>query len=289
MVACAGRLYCDLVFTGAPRLPELGTEVFCEGLTLAAGGGAFITAAWLRALDRPSALVAVAPAEPFGRSCRDAIREAGIVDLCVPAPAGADPQVTVAIPHGGDRAFLTRRPGAALPTTPLANLLNGMRHLHVGELATLAEHPGLIAEARALGLTVSADCAWDDVAPAGAAALIDALDLFLPNEREMEKLGADGVRPDPSRTVVKRGAAGATSHGGAHRALAPTTQVVDATGAGDAFDAGYLDAWLAGADPETCLRAGVRCGTAAVRGTGGTGGLHCLGRHALPKLAESVA
>ncbi|MEM7568109.1 MAG: hypothetical protein AAF321_12840, partial [Pseudomonadota bacterium] len=60
-VLCAGRLYCDLVFAGAPRLPTLGEEVFCEGLTLDAGGGAFITAAWLAALGRRATLFAIAP------------------------------------------------------------------------------------------------------------------------------------------------------------------------------------------------------------------------------------
>ena len=243
-ILCAGRLYCDLVFSGVPRLPELGTEVFCEGLTLAAGGGAFITAAWATALGRPATLFALRPAEPFGAMAARALIEAGVSDATAPSPPGTDPQLTVAIPHGGDRAFLTRRPGAALPDAPLPTRA---RHLHVGEIATLAERPGLIDEARAAGMSVSADCAWDDEPPANAAALIAALDLFLPNEGEAARLEAHGIALDPARTVVKRGPDGASSHGGRHRRAGPKVTVVDATGAGDAFDAGYLDAWLGGA------------------------------------------
>jgi sugar/nucleoside kinase (ribokinase family) len=39
---------------------------------------------------------------------------------------------------------------------------------------------------------------------------------------------------------------------------------VDSTGAGDAFDAGVLDAWLHGESTVDVLRTGVRLGAAAV-------------------------
>ncbi len=271
-VLCAGRLYGDLVFTGLPRLPTPGTETFAGGASVHAGGGAFITAAWLAALGREARLAAVLPAAPFGAGVAAEIAAAGVIGApLAPAPAGSDPQVTVVMAQGGDRAFLTRRAGPALPTIDLS--APGLGHLHIGELATLAEMPGLLGEARAAGLTVSLDCAWDDDVTAAAAALVGAVDVFLPNAGEAARLGAFGVAPGQGRAlwVVKDGARGATAHGPGppvHRPARPA-RVVDATGAGDAFDAGFLDHWLAGAALADCLDRGAACGAAAVGRAGG--------------------
>ena len=47
------------------------------------------------------------------------------------------------------------------------------------------------------------------------------------------------------------------------------TEVVDTTGAGDAFLAGFIDAWRKGAAPEACLEAGNQLGAEAVKRVGG--------------------
>ncbi|SOH93287.1 Sugar or nucleoside kinase, ribokinase family [Monaibacterium marinum] len=275
-VACAGRLYCDLVFSGAGRLPAMGQEVFAEGLSLHAGGGAFITAAWLSALDRPAELVATLPAAPFEQTVRAQIADAGIIPSgCATAPYGTDPQITVALPLGGDRAFLTRRAGPALP----ANVsLDRVGHLHIGELHSLLEHPELIPAARAAGITISLDCGWEDDISPEAAKLIAAVDIFLPNEGEATKLAEAGFADLAPLTVIKCGADGARARIGGVETHVPTnaTTVMDATGAGDAFNAGFLDAWLDGKPLDACLAAGNRTGTAAVSALGGTGGISQL-------------
>ena len=53
--------------------------------------------------------------------------------------------------------------------------------------------------------------------------------------------------------------------------VAPVADVVDTTGAGDAFAAGYLSAWLAGGDAETSVRRG-HSWAATVLGHAGAGG-----------------
>jgi sugar/nucleoside kinase (ribokinase family) len=74
------------------------------------------------------------------------------------------------------------------------------------------------------------------------------------------------------RVVLKRGAAGAALGGRKGVTLtlpAPPTDVVDSTGAGDAFAAAFIAAELAGDAPEACLKAGITAGTKAVATIGG--------------------
>lgn len=272
-VLCVGRVYCDVIFMGLPQEPQAGREVFASSLSIHAGGGAATTAAWLASLGRPAALSCFMPAAPFDEPVRDDLDRAG-VDLSLCRPATTDePQVTVAMIHDDDRAFVTRAPGDALPELGFEEIeALGVSHLHVGELRTLRERPDLIDTARAAGVTISADCGWDDSIRADCAPLIASLDLFLPNEEESRHLVALGLDVCPAPlTVIKRGAGGATAltkHNRRARA-APLVAAVDTTGAGDAFNAGFLDAWLSGMSLDRALDRGNACGGSAVTVAGG--------------------
>ncbi len=57
-IVCAGRVYCDLIFTGLTELPRLGEETYAKDLAVEPGGGGFITAANLSALGHKTMLLA---------------------------------------------------------------------------------------------------------------------------------------------------------------------------------------------------------------------------------------
>jgi sugar/nucleoside kinase (ribokinase family) len=79
--------------------------------------------------------------------------------------------------------------------------------------------------------------------------------------------GGAGGTGSPCAVVVKLGPAGALwagSDGRTARVNASPAAAVDPTGAGDAFAAGVLAAWLSGADPVGSLRAGAELGAEAV-------------------------
>lgn len=285
-VLCAGRVYCDLVMGGLATPPAAGQEVYAETLVLAAGGGAYITAAYLAALGRDVGLAAVIPAEPFAGPIATELGDAGI-DLapCTYAPAGFDPQITVALVMGDDRAFVTRRSGPALPDDVADLIASGTYdHLHIGELATLAEGPHIVAIAKAAGMTVSVDCGWDTqvLDRDDLVALLAGVDVFLPNRAEADALSRHApIAAHAPLVVVKNGKHGAEAFAqGCHshrQALA--VQVIDTVGAGDAFNAGFLDRWLEGADRIACLDAGVQVASAALTRQGGARGLGRLPRH----------
>jgi sugar/nucleoside kinase (ribokinase family) len=71
--------------------------------------------------------------------------------------------------------------------------------------------------------------------------------------------------------VVKRGAQGAAARwqGGDTEYPGIPADVVDPTGAGDAFDAGFLAARLAGGTVEEALALACACGALSTRAAGG--------------------
>ena len=264
-----------MIFTDLPRLPTLGTEVFTDGFGAHVGGGAFITAAHLSQLGHASSLAAMLPAPPFSDVMRPELEASGIdLSLCAPLSEAEGPQITVALAQDGDRGFLTRRAGPAFPEISASDLIQrGADHLHVGELESLIERPDVVRLARSQGMTVSVDCGWSDAFDIGALeGLVGLADVFLPNEAEFAALKQAGLTLDFAPiTVVKRGRFGATviSKDGMLSVPAIEAEVVDTTGAGDAFNAGFLSSWLRGDDLRSCLEAGNRRGALTVQKRGG--------------------
>jgi sugar/nucleoside kinase (ribokinase family) len=154
-----------------------------------------------------------------------------------------------------------------------------------------------LAAARARGLTTSVDAA--SAAPLrrlGASVFAEwvaGVDILLANLDEALVLATRGAPGAPTaqgapdavvaaladlaeHVVVKRGAEGAVwaDATGTYRVAAQRVDVaVDPTGAGDAFAAGLLAAWLTGADPAEALTAGAERGARAVQILGGRPGI----------------
>jgi len=281
-VLSIGRVYCDLIFTGLGHLPVLGREIFADGMEIAAGGGAFIAAAHLAHASRKVALVARLGKDSLSTSVEEQVRESGVDLRFVEHADDAGPQVTVAAVVGQDRAFLTRRAGPALPATLEAAFdWDEARHLHIAEYATLHEIPDLVSRAKQKGLTVSLDPSWDPtlIYERGLLRACAGVDLFLPNLEEAEAITGSSEPEVAIRKLslafpavaLKGGAEGAwlMSKGRIIHAPAETVPVIDTTGAGDAFNAGFIDAWLDGATEDACLKAGIRFGSLAVQAAGG--------------------
>lgn len=285
-VLVLGPAYCDLVFTGLEALPALGAERFSSGFLTTAGGSA-ITAVALRRLGRTVGLVADVGADAHGDVVRSVLAGEGVADTWLRSRADAPTPVTAVLSTPADRAFVTHLPPAG-PPVRLESVLaaSGARHLHVAGFPAALEHPDLVGVAHAHGASVSFDPGWDERALTHphVRRVAGACDVLLPSRTEAERLaGVDGAdaalrrlaatRPAGTTVVTDgpHGAAGIDARG-SPRVPSPPVEAVDATGAGDVFDAGFLDAWLDDASLETCLRRGVACGAWAVTAHGGVAG-----------------
>lgn len=276
-ILCAGRVYCDLIFTGLDDTPQPGREVYADALKICAGGGAYIAAAYLAALGNDVGLAGMLPAAPFGAVVDAEIRQNRVRSYCQQTE-DHDAQLTAALVTATDRAFITRRVGAAVPQSMIDNLPDA-KHLHIGEMTTALEHPDLLFAARARDMTISLDCSWDGqtLDRSDLSDIISLVDIFLPNEDEAKALQTRCAKAQPRlATIIKQGSKGATCLHAGHEAVhAPghSVEVKDTTGAGDAFNAGFLSAWLGGHSMERALQLGNACGATAVARIGGAGSL----------------
>ncbi|MBL0406563.1 sugar kinase [Microvirga aerilata] len=281
-VLCLGRTYCDIIFTGLPEMPMLGRERFADGVTITAGGGAYITAAHLASLGRPTALLTRLGTDPLSHSLDPEFEASGIDLSFVERSNDAGPQPTVALIKDGERAFVSRRAGVSRPATlEQALAAPGIRHLHIAEFATLKDSPDVVAMARDQGLTVSLDPSWDDHLIRTDSGFFEAcrgIDVFLPNLEEGQALtgerSLEGVlsvlREHFPLVVLKLGDQGAVAAGSERlSANALAVDVVDTTGAGDAFNAGFLHAWLQTCDLRESLESGIKSGALSVQSAGG--------------------
>jgi ribokinase len=282
----------DLVLRGdvAPRWGQ--AEQLLDAADLTLGGSAAIVAAGAARLGLRTALVARVGADVFGDLVLSWLRARTVDVTRVIVDLEASTGLSVVLSGAEDRSILTL-PGAIPhldPTDVDDATLGTVRHLHVGSFflqpALAAGLPALLARAHDAGCTVSLDTNWD---PAerweGLTDVLPLVDVFLPNAAEL--LAIAGVSPDSEDALVraanvvadqgplialKNGSAGALGWGPEGAASAPgeAVDVVDTTGAGDSFDAGFLWAWLAGRPFDTCLRAAAVAGSLSTRAGGGT-------------------
>lgn len=294
-VVVTGPVYCDLVFGGVERLPDWGEEVFAPNLVLAPGGSA-ITAVALARLGHHVALAAAIGDDALGAVLRSMLQAHGVdLDELVSRPGGATP-VTAAMACTVDRAFVTHLGVGADPVDVAAAIVrHRASHLHVAGFPAVLATPTIARDAQAAGVTVSFDPGWDERALAhpDVRALARDADVVLPNRLEAARLlgveaalsarelltrlaasrpsGLSVVKDGPSGAWGTAGDAAGDAAGGpavAH-AAAPTVTAIDPTGAGDVFDAGFLDAWWEGASLERCLERGTWFGARATTAYGG--------------------
>lgn len=298
-VLVVGDLNPDLILRGdvVPRFGQ--AEQLLADAALVVGGSAGITAHGLARLGRPVALAAAIGADDFGATMTSTLANAGVDTSTLVIRPDQATGLTVVLSTGPDRAILTL-PGT-IPTLTAGDVRAaarrlvpaGLRHVHVCSLflqpALLTGLAGLLAGLRSAGVTTSLDTNDDPAGTwAGVTPLLRHLDLLLPNRREAialaRRAGVGGANPDLTTAcrvlashgplvVVKDGDQGARAINAAGELAslpAQPTVPVDATGAGDTFNAAFLDAWMRLEPIPECLRRGVVAGARSVRAVGGT-------------------
>jgi sugar/nucleoside kinase (ribokinase family) len=225
-----------------------------------AGGQAANVAAWTAAIDRPARFIGKRARDPAGRFLAEELRRHG-VDVAGPeVEEGTGTVVSIATPDGRRTMLTDRGVAIAFETSELDRIwLDGCELLHVpGYSLVTSPLREAALEAARLAPRVSVDLSSTGaIAAVGLEEFRSTVhelgpDVVFANEEEATLFG----EIEAETVVIKRGADGCVVRRGDEERSYQAAQatVVDATGAGDAFAAGFL-----AGGPELAVQTAARC------------------------------
>ncbi|MEH6681448.1 MAG: carbohydrate kinase family protein [Sediminicola sp.] len=288
-VIVIGELNVDLIFNRINGFPEMGKEILADGMTLALGSSSAICASNMSSLGLKVAFLGKLGKDIFGQFIIRELNKKGVDTSLVIIDENLPTGATMALSYDEERAMVTHQGAMShLGINDVdMNLLGLAQHVHFSSYFLQpgfhGSLHGLFENAKALGLTTSLDIQWDpsDKWDLNLDIILPFVDIFFPNEIELQKLtgkknleeALESVRGKSGYTLVKRGNKGSLMCYGEKKISAGpflNKEVVDAIGAGDSFNAGYLYKFLQGSPPEECQIFGNLTGAVSTTETGGT-------------------
>lgn len=288
-VIVVGELNVDLIMNKIDGHPEVGKEKIADMMTLTLGSSSAIFAKNLSTLGAKVAFIGKLGNDIFGDLCIENL-ESGKVDTSMiireeTLATGA----TIVLNYDQDRAMITH-PGAMnhLKFSDISKeMLEQAQHLH---FSTCFMQPGikpnlsdLFELAKSLRLTTSFDAQWDpsEKWDLNLASILPHVDVFLPNKTEALLLTGQSDLNDAleilskfgNQIIIKLGDEGSLSKSGEQAIKVDpflNNNVVDAIGAGDSFNAGFIFKYIQGCDTKTCQFFGNLCGAINTTRSGGT-------------------
>ena len=285
-----GEFFSDMIFYNLPRRPRFGEESKTDSFLVAPGGGLATTAIAASRLGTRTSLITRLGADARYLPTWNQITQEKLDISACEYRKDLPTALTVCIAYKSDRMMVTHEPinrhfEEMLANQAVQTKFAQTRHVHLAcALRRPARWLPVLRQLRESGITVSADFGWNpDISINQLISIIRHCDFVFPNEHEacaitgassplsaLEKLH-EWVRVP----VVKLGQKGSLlmAEGKLYRQPALPLPLVDATGVGDAFDGGFLHAFLHGSGWDDCLRAGNVCGSMAGTRPGGSQGL----------------
>ena len=283
MLCTIGDLIEDVVVWLSAE-PNLGTDT--DSMIQRTRGGSAANVAMFAALTgTESRFIGQVGNDALGQQLCSSLQQAG-VDVCV-VSEGRTGSIVVLVQPNGERTFLTDRGVASHLSLVNASLMANVGILHVPSYSLVTEPLAstsllYIKAAQSLGAVISLDASSTSVLEhfgvARYKSLIQSIQpqVFLCNEDEAGLLGVGATQgmPGAALTVIKRGAhstlAISQNNERSEVAVAPVANIVDTTGAGDAFAAGFLPTFVASNDVEVAIARGHAIAARVLRSPGAT-------------------
>ncbi len=292
---CLGILVVDVIGRPIERVPPPGTLALVDSITPHIGGCAANTGIGLHRLGIETAVVGAVGRDGFGEFVRQTLGDEGMDTSAIQQKDAPTSATMVLVQGDGERTFLHSVGANAVLSSADFDVaaLNGVRVLHIAGHGLMpgfdgAPCAGLLAHAQSQGVLTSLDTAGSPDAQWRQRLMetLPFLDLFVPSLHEVRELFPSCSTPESilsrlldegvGTVALKMGEAGSyarNQRGESARVSAFNVPIIDATGAGDAFAAGFLASTLRGLPLEMCLKMANATGACCVGAVGTIAGL----------------
>ena len=270
-IQCLGIMVADVIGRPVRAIPDPGRLVLVDEMSLHTGGCAINTATALRRLDLPVEVIGKVGTDPFGDFILNVLMERGIgIGGVKRDPTVGTSATMVMVEPDGERRFIHYL-GANKALTLTDIDFQIITTASILDIAGSLVMPGIDGEptaellqiARSAGVTTFLDVVWDDTGRwmKVLAPCLPHIDYFLPSLPEAQAITGLEVPLEVARALVDHGVGTVglkmgqdgclvlDKAGNVIRLPAFKVNVIDATGAGDAFVAGFIAATLRGFDP----------------------------------------
>lgn len=292
-ILCVGLMVCDLLIKPVTEEALRSDCVKAEAIRMLVGGDAFNVASNLAALGTDVALFSAVGNDPFGAFALDYAGRLGVSAKWIETTDGPTSVTAVLIHPEGERNFVVQQ-GASHEISEdriCDDLIREYDLLYVGSACGIPGLDGkglarLLQRAKALGRLTAMDITGNPSKEAVSQLLpaLPYLDYFLPSAYEAMALSGKDTPEETADyfhqqgvpvVAVKMGDQGALLSDGKQQKRYSTFAgpVVDTTGAGDAFVAGFLSALGRGEPLSGCIQIGNGAGTMCVGKLGSSGTL----------------
>jgi len=288
-VLVVGELNVDLILDKIEKFPEIGKEVIARNMTLTLGSSSAIFASNISSLGAKTAFLGKIGNDKFGEIVLESLQKSKVDTSLIKIDPQLGTGATICLNVDEDRANTTY-PGAMdyLTINDIGDeSLKKAGHLHFSSYFLQPGMWGTVGEmfkrAKELGLTTSFDMQWDpdETWDLDVEGILPYVDVFLPNEKELMFLtqkddldeAIQWIKKYTNILVVKRGNKGSmVNHQDQLTDLPPflNEQVVDAIGAGDSFNAGFIYKFINGCSVAECQKFGNLTGAVSTTEAGGT-------------------
>jgi sugar/nucleoside kinase (ribokinase family) len=288
-VIVIGELNVDLILNQIESFPEMGKEKIAQQMTLTLGSSSAIFASNLSSLGAKVAFLGKIGTDSFADLVISSLQAKKVDTSMIIQDESLATGATIVLNFGNDRAMVTH-PGAMdhLSINDISKeQLKKARHLHFSSYFLQPKMKPdigkLFKHAKELGLTTSFDAQWDPAEKwdLDLPNVLPYVDVFLPNEVEALHLtgqktlsaALDKLAKLGNIIVVKLGEKGSISRQGDSIFEAEAflnKNVVDAIGAGDSFNAGFIAKFVQGKAVKECQIFGNLMGAINTTQPGGT-------------------